>query len=299
MGQPRWSETDWDAYAATAATKTTSQIYTSTQMNPELDPKTIQIRESRDSVLNPRSTPIIVGLDVTGSMGIIADTISRVGLGTLVAEILARQPVSDPHIMFMGIGDAWYDQAPLQATQFEADIRIAEQLERVWLEKRGGNNQHESYHLPWWFAVNRTSTDAWERRQEKGWLITVGDEEAPPTLLRQHAKKIFGADIERDIPVEELAAEARKRWNLRHIVVEQGNYARYHLHEAVTSWQKVLGQDVILLNDYNKIAEVIVAVIQTGMGADPEDVLASWPAEAAPAISHALGLTPRGVARFR
>ena len=71
--------------------------------------------------------------DVTGSMGMIADALARKGLGTMVEEILARKPVSDPHIMCMGIGDVLYDRAPLQVTQFEADIRIAEQLEKLWL----------------------------------------------------------------------------------------------------------------------------------------------------------------------
>ena len=41
---------------------------------------------------------------------------------------MVDHPVADPHMMIMGVGDAWCDRAPLQVTQFEPDIRIAEQL---------------------------------------------------------------------------------------------------------------------------------------------------------------------------
>ena len=82
--------------------------------------------------------------------------------GIMVEEILARKPVSDPHILCMGIGDVLCDQAPLQVTQFEADIRIAEQLEKLWLEKGGGGNSCESYNLPWYFAAMHTAIDCFE-----------------------------------------------------------------------------------------------------------------------------------------
>src|SRR5262245_8354805 len=122
MGTARWDPADWATYASSTAGRTTSGIFTSSALHPDLDPKLCKVRESRDSALNPASNAIIVGLDVTGSMGMIADALARRGLGVLVEELLARKPVSDPHIMAMGVGDAWCDRVPLQVTQFEADI---------------------------------------------------------------------------------------------------------------------------------------------------------------------------------
>ena len=100
MGHGRWSTKTWDDYATTTTRgKTTREIFNNASLKPEMDPRKIQLRESRDSTDNPHSTPIILALDVTGSMGMIADKLAREGLGTLVEQILARKPVSDPHIM--------------------------------------------------------------------------------------------------------------------------------------------------------------------------------------------------------
>ena len=122
MGSARWNPEDWNNYSTTTKSKPTAAIFKSSSLKDDLNPFGIGVRESRDSILNPVSNAIIVGLDVTGSMGMIADNLARNGLGVMVEEILARKPVSDPHIMAMGIGDAYYDRAPLQVTQCDADI---------------------------------------------------------------------------------------------------------------------------------------------------------------------------------
>ena len=167
MGYSRWDDNDWKSYSAVTVNSTREQIFKNSNIFESFDPSRIAIRESRDSEQNPESTPIIIGLDVTGSMGIIAEVMAKEGLGTLVKGILDREPVVDPHILIMGIGDQT-DRAPLQATQFESDIRIAEQLSNIWLEGAGGGNGSEAYDLPWYFAAHKTSIDSFEKRGKKG-----------------------------------------------------------------------------------------------------------------------------------
>src|SRR5262245_56479617 len=212
MGTARWDPADWAAYASSTARRTTSGIFTSSALHPDLDPKLCKVRESRDSALNPASNAIICALDVTGSMGMIADALARHGLGTLVEEILRRKPVSDPHVMCMGVGDATCDAGPLQVTQFEADIRIAEQLQELWLEKGGGGNCFESYDLPWYFAAMHTAIDCFEKRGRKGYLFTVGDEEPSPGLLRAQVKRVTGDDMQRDLAARDLIAMASRTY---------------------------------------------------------------------------------------
>ncbi len=304
MGTARWDPTDWSAYAASTAGKTTDAVFASRGIDKDLNPLGVAVRESRDSDLNPESNAIIVGLDVTGSMGMIADALARKGLGTMVEEILARKPVSDPHILCMGIGDVLYDRAPLQVTQFEADIRIAKQLEKLWLEKGGGGNSCESYNLPWYFAAMHTAIDCFEKRGKKGYLFTVGDEEPPPNLPAAAIARFLGSRPQRDFDSRELLTLVGRMYHVFHVIVEEGNHARHDPRGVRNRWTELLGQRVIGLSDHTKLAEVIVSAIEVNEGRDRDKVVKSWSKQTALVVQRAVGgLAPArtgsaGVVRF-
>jgi len=291
MGGARWDEDDWKRASGATTGKRTEDIFTASGMHPKLNPYGV-VRESRDSLVNPNSNAIIIGLDVTGSMGIIADAMAREGLGILVEEILKRKPVSDPHILACGIGDSYCDDAPLQITQFEADIRIADQLKMIWLEKGGGGNSHEGYHLPWYFAAQHTQIDCFEKRGKKGYLFTVGDEEPPEELLAKHAKAIFGDSLQRNLSVAELLTLVSRMYHVFHVVVEEGNYARAYLPQVLKKWNKLLGQRVLRLKDYRRLAEVVVSAMEVNEGRDRELVAKSWSGDTSVVVAHALGTLP-------
>lgn len=276
MGTSRWSPDDWDAYIDRGASRSAAEIFAASTLNKELDPLNIRIRESCDSVLNPLSTPIIVAVDDTGSMGVLAEVLIRQGLGTLIEEIYNRKPVTDPHVMCMAVGDAWCDRAPLQVTQFETDIRLADQLSKFFIERGGGGNSFESYNLPWYFAATRTKCDAILKRKKKGYLFTVGDEPPPPVLLAKHAKKFLDDSLQRDIPTRDLYNMTAKTWEIFHIMIEEGSHYRSHPVDTKNAWQKILGQRAIPLSDHNNLAELIVSTIQVNEGADLASVASSW-----------------------
>ncbi|HCB15330.1 MAG TPA: hypothetical protein DEP36_17430 [Gammaproteobacteria bacterium] len=289
MGTARWNPSDWSAYAASTSRKTTDAVFASRSLDNDLNPFGVVTRESRDSALNPESTAIIVGLDVTGSMGMIADALARKGLGTMVEEILARKPVTDPHMMCLGIGDVLYDQAPLQATQFEADIRIARQLERLWLEKGGGGNACESYNLPWYFAAMHTSIDCFKKRGKKGYLFTVGDEEPPCNLPAKAIARFIGDRVQHDFDSHELLTMVSRMYHVFHIIVEEGSHARHDPRGVRNTWTHLLGQRVIGLSDHTKLAEVIVSAIEVNEGHDRDRVVSSWSKKTAMVVQHAVG----------
>lgn len=288
MGMSRWDGNDWNNYSAKNSTKKREEIFTNNSLNSELDPKNIKIRESRDSEINPNSNAIIVGVDVTGSMGINADQLVRKGLGTLVGQILERKPVSDPHIMCMGIGDVACDSAPLQVTQFEADLKIAKSLEQIWLEKGGGGNGQESYTLPWYFASKYTSIDCFEKRNKKGYLFTMGDEKAPKKLTAAEINRVFNNSESTSYTSEELLEMVSRSYHVFHIIVEQGYYVQNHREEVVSSWEKLLGERVLKLRDNDDLAEVIVSAIQVIEGAEVDDVVSSWSDSKAISVKHAI-----------
>ena len=275
MGMARWDPADWDTYVSKTSTKSAYDIF-ARKMHSSLDPKNIRFRESRDSDLNPLSTPIIVAIDDTGSMGMLAENLIRKGLGVMIEEILDRKPVTDPHVMCMAVGDAWCDSAPLQVTQFESDIRLADQLANFFIEGGGGGNEYESYNLPWFFAATRTRCDAFTKRNKKGYLFTVGDEPPPPTLLAKHANRYLGASLQKDLSTRELLAMVSKNWEVFHIMIEEGSYYRGGSAVTKKAWKEILGQRAIGLSNHENLAELIVSTIEVSEGADMTKVAGSW-----------------------
>jgi hypothetical protein len=295
MGGGRWTDSDWKSYSSThiSSKETVDDIYSVRELNDLLNPKDVALRESCDSVDNPNSTAIIVGLDVTGSMGMVLESMAREGLPTLATEIYGRKPVTDPHIMFMGIGDVACDDAPLQVTQFEADIRIAEQLTKLYLERGGGGNSFESYILPWYFAAMHTKIDCFEKRNKKGFLFTVGDECPTPYLEAKHIKHFLGdAPQFSKITAEELLTMVSRQYEVFHLIVEEGSYCRSNHKEVVAKWTDLLGQRAIKLSDHTKMGEVIISTMQVLAGDNITDIINSWNGDTSIVVSKAIsGLT--------
>lgn len=274
MGMSRFDAAAYSTYAtATASMRHTD--YKAHTIKKDFDPKMITVRESVKSELNPHPTPVVVGLDVTGSMGAVVEA-CRKGLGTLFEEVIKRNPVSDPHVLAMAIGDMSYDRSPVQATQFEADpVTIGKQIEDLYLERGGGNNNHESYLGPLYFALMRTTCDAFKEGR-KGYIFTVGDEEPQLKLSKEEIERWFGDQPKQDYTAEELIAAVERNWNVFHIIVEEGSYARTRPDATKEAWRKILGQRVIQLSDHTKMAEVIISTIEVTEGRSKADVAKSW-----------------------
>lgn len=300
MGSGTFTSHDWASYASAKVTgKSTAQIYTATAMKDEYNPKNV-VRESRDSDEHPNSTPIIIGLDVTGSMSNILNEVAQ-QLGDMVLEILDRKPVDDPQIMFNAIGDSHCDEYPLQATQFESDIRIAKQLTDLYFERGGGGNNFESYPLAWWFAANHTSTDNFEKRGKKGFLFTMGDDGYPTKLYRRHLEEIFGDDIEKDtIDTKEVLSQVCRKYEVFHLCLKEGSNMSGcwaddgEADRVINQWTGLLGERAIPVSDYTKIPQIIVSILETMAGKSVEEVVNSWDGSTAVVVREAIsGLTEK------
>ncbi len=293
MGHGSWDAGSWSRYAASAVRgRSRAEIFAARGMREEYDPARIGKRESCDSADNPASTPVIIGVDVTGSMGSLAEELIVRGLNTTFTELLDRKPVTDPHVMAMAIGDAACDRAPLQVTQFEADIRIAEQLTGLWLEGGGGGNRGESYSLAHAFAGLKTVHDAFGKHGRKGFLFTVGDEPNLDGVTRAQFDRVLGLPVERDLSAQDCVDLAARTYEVFHIIVD-GSYAARHLAEVRATWDPILPQRVIHLKDPSKLSELIVSTIELTAGRDRDAVIGSWDRSTALVVADAVrGLTP-------
>lgn len=287
MGYTRSTPTDWTKYSATTSTRSESENFKSRTLHPDLDPKDT-IRESRDSDLNPESTAIMVGCDVTGSMGMIANNLVKGGLGTLFTEIYERKPVSDPQILVGGIGDVTCDSAPLQVSQFESDLEIGAQLEKIYIEHGGGGNSFESYDMFAYFAAFNTTIDCFEKRNKKGYLFTIGDEPPATHVSKTAVDEVIGGGLQADMLYKDLVDMASKTYHYYHIIIAEGSHCRHYGVDSVKAkWVDIMGQNVIVLDDYNDLAEVIVSIIEISEGKDAATVAASWDGSTSLVIANA------------
>lgn len=294
MGMGRFSTADWADYNARHVNgRSRSEVFGATGMDPRFDPAKFGYRESRDSDFNPLSTPIILAADVTGSMGMIAHELMRNGLVTLTSEIYDRRPVTDPHIMVAAIGDATCDRAPLQATQFEADISLASQIRGLWLEGGGGGNDGESYSAAHLLAALKTTTDAFEKRGRKGYLFTIGDEPILNGLSGRDITRIFGTEGPRQgLDARQCLELAQRYYDVFHIVIREG-YASMRMNKVLETWEPLLPGRTFVLEDYRRLAELVVSIIEINEGSDADDVAASWGGDAGNVVAKAVHAQPK------
>ena len=107
-----------------------------TQIKPEM--VDTGVRESRDSSEHPETTPIIIALDVTGSMRRTPHEMIKDNFPKLM-DALMQLGIKDPQLLFMAVGDHEYDRYPIQVGQFESDTeKIVNSLEEFVLEGGGG-----------------------------------------------------------------------------------------------------------------------------------------------------------------
>ncbi|MDD5022005.1 MAG: hypothetical protein PHR82_07785, partial [Endomicrobiaceae bacterium] len=120
MGGGSWTKKDYVNYSCSVgrsvatdgsldASYTAQDLFTSRRIQPELNPYKV-MRECCDNEEHPNTIPVILALDVTGSMGSAAAEVAK-KLNTVMTELYDK--VTDVEFLVMGIGDLSYDSAPI------------------------------------------------------------------------------------------------------------------------------------------------------------------------------------------
>ncbi len=251
--------------------------YHKRRVHKKMNPLGVTVRESRDSEAHPESRAVAVLFDVTGSMGFVPRIVQK-NLCQLMGLLLRKNYLAHPQIMVGGIGDATCDRAPLQVGQFESGIEIDQDLGRLWLEGGGGGQQTESYELAMYFMARKTSIDCLEKRGQRGYLFIIGDEMPYRRVKRKEVARVVGDKLGQDVRVEDLVAEVEAMYDTYYILPNLTAY--YDDPKVHRRWVRLLGQNVIRLEDPEGISELIAATIGLaegavdldGIGADLEEV---------------------------
>lgn len=288
MGSGSWTTTSFANYTSSSrgismdafenTNYTAQELYKSRKLNPVLDPMGVT-RECCDSEEHPNTLPVILALDVTGSMGDASVKVAQ-KLNQIMTDLYADQDIHDIEFCIMGIGDLACDFAPVQMSQFESDIRIAEQLDVLYFESGGGGNAYESYTAAWYAGVNNCKLDCWNRGQ-KGIIITMGDELPNPYLPARIGDVMHGHTLQGGVETKDLLSEVLEKFDVYHISVNDRNSSyewyqrRYDIDKA---WTELLGEDNYFVAGLDNLPATIVNIIKdrntNGINSNAEEV--SW-----------------------
>jgi len=226
-------------------------------------------RESRDSDEHPESTPIVIGFDVTGSMGE-NPAILQKSLKGLFGMLVRKDVVSDPQVAIGAYGDTYCDSVPIQFSQFESDNRIDDNLDNVYVERGGGGNMGETSTALVWYVANHVVTDAWEKRGKRGYLFLIGDECAL-SIDKDGASTFLMA--QGGIDVDDAFAQAMVKWDIYFLLVN--NYAAEMQHSEA-KYKSLVGDDhVIVLQSTESAPAVIASVIGLAENTVDEETLST------------------------
>lgn len=270
MGWGSWTRDSYVNYSTTkgmsvstdgmiSGSYSNQDMFKAKTIDSALDPKNV-IRECCDTEEHPNTIPVILALDVTGSMGQAAVEVAK-KLNVIMTKLYEK--ITDVEFLIMGIGDLAYDNCPIQASQFESDIRIAEQLDKIYFEFGGGGNGYESYTAAWYFGSRHTKLDCLNRGR-KGIIITMGDEQLNPYLpLRGRRSGLIeatGDNLQSDVETNDLYNEASQKFNIYHLDVNHGR--RLDEEEIEKSYKKYLDdthfRKVTMDSITNEIVDIII-----------------------------------------
>jgi len=238
------------------------QIFKQTRCHPLMDPHGVRVRESRDGPAHPKSFGVVFALDVTGSMGEIPDRLARKELPTFMTTVLDLG-IQDPQVLFMAVGDAYSDSAPLQVGQFESAATEMDQwLTSSYLEGNGGGQGRETYELAMYFAARHTEMDCWVKRKKRGYFIMTGDEQPYPQVSHKQVKSLIGDDLTEDIPVARVVSILRETYEPFFLIPDPGRRSRC---EGV--WRDLIGDHVVCMESSEDTCHVSAGLIGLREGA--------------------------------
>lgn len=270
MGSGSFTTTSFKAYSTSrgrtvdakgmVTSDSLQDFYTQTKIHKDLKPYKV-VRECCDSEEHPNTIPVIIGLDVTGSMGRACIKTAQ-SLNTIITSLYDK--FDDIEFMIMGIGDLAYDHAPIQASQFESDVRIAEHLDKVYMERGGGGNGFESYTAAWYFGLYHTKLDCW-RRGKKGIIITMGDEPLNPYLPKYPLSKVTGDNLEADVETKDLYELTKEKFDIYHIAIDDFDDCYYRYKTRIDKTFKEVLKEDYKISTLDELPSTIVKCIENSV----------------------------------
>ncbi|MCJ7701513.1 MAG: hypothetical protein MUO62_08025, partial [Anaerolineales bacterium] len=219
-----------------------------------------KITDSKKFIHTDSQNPIIIAVDVTGSM---ADW---------PFEIFDRLPLlfntlsqyrEDLAISFAAIGDAAVDDWPLQVTSFASGFDL-EQLLGALYGEGGGGDAPESYGL---FAHWVNSHVETSNLSEPPFLIVFGDVNMHPMVSKDFIQRYLGDRLGQDVDAIEAWRKVSQKWNtwfLRRPTGKPGDIVD-------KQWAQAIGEKKIFhIQDEQRAVDYAMGLIARAWGQFPD-----------------------------
>jgi len=205
------------------------------------------------SVATDSPTPLVVAVDVTGSMGEWPKIIFE-KLPVLYNE--AKLHLPDVAISFSAIGDANIDAYPLQVCDFKKGKPLEADINGLCPEGGGGGGIKESYELCAYFYARHCATP----RSKRALFVFCGDEGFYERIKVGTLKKMVGDTVARDVDSFDAFRDLRKSFETYMLRVPYTADAEkdQFIHDQ---WVRALGaQNVLRMEDPKRIVDCIIGL---------------------------------------
>ena len=210
-------------------------------------------------------SPVVVVVDGTGSMEQFPETMFK-KLPLLDKGI--EDYLEDCEFSFAMIGDAVWDNYPLQVQPFRKGKGLVESLNNLIIEHGGGANEQESYDLAALYYARNVQMP----KAVNPILIYVCDEGIYPSMSKDWAKDHARVDLDKALKTAELFEELKGKYSVycirKHyqglVQGEKMVGSNLKIHQQ---WEQYVGADhITILNDPNRVVDLIfgIAAYHTG-----------------------------------
>jgi ribosomal protein L37AE/L43A len=227
-------------------------------------PRTYQGRTGpNEKIIDPKKTirsesknPLIVAIDVTGSMARWPfEIFDRLPL--LYNTLAQYRP--DVEICFAAIGDAGVDRWPLQVTTFASGFDLEQLLGSLYGEG-GGGDAPESYGLfAHWVNTHVEIPNA----EEPPFLIVFGDVTMHPVIARGQIQHYLGDKLSGDVDAIKEWQKLTQTWNtwfMRRPTGARGD-------QVDTQWGKAIGEQKIFhIEDEQRAVDYAMGMVARSWG---------------------------------
>lgn len=226
-----------------------------------------------------KENPIMVALDVTGSMGIAAKVIYD-KMPMFFGQIKIQNYLPDPSISFAAVGDITCDREPIQICDFAEGDALDEWLGKIYLEGGGGGGARESYEMLAYYYDKMVELT---HPKKKPFVFFIGDEGFYTKISKTSINEWFGLKSDAE-DSSDVFKRLKDKYNV-FLVHKTYNYTDED-KRILKQWTDALGQEnVLVLEDPKAVVDVMLGAIALvaesrdldsyiadlkGLGADPD-----------------------------